>query len=161
MLLCNQKFIKQPTLINLYLNEYSQELHYSVFEVKLDRYVRSCNTINRLANKEFVQKKTEHLNLSMFNMITGIYELKTKAKHISCKCKCKFDCRNCSSNQKWNNDKCQCECKKHHIYQKDDIWNPATCCCKNSKYLANVTDDSIITCDEIIDAKVKSYDEGT
>ena len=77
VLLSNQKFIKQPTLINLYLNEYSQELHYSPFEVKLDRYVGSCNTINGLANKEFVYKKTEDLKLSMFNMITGIYELKT------------------------------------------------------------------------------------
>ena len=32
-------------------------------------------------------------------------------KHISCECKCKFDGRKCSSNQIWNNDKYQCECK--------------------------------------------------
>ena len=25
-------------------------------------------------------------------------------KHISCKCKCKFDGRKCSSNQNWNVD---------------------------------------------------------
>ena len=39
-------------------------------------------------------------------MITGIHESKTLAKHISCEYKCKFDGRNCNSNQKWNNNKC-------------------------------------------------------
>ena len=38
--------------------------------------------------------------------------------------------------------------KKHH--EKDYIWNPATCSCKNGKYLASIIDDSVITCDEII-----------
>ena len=35
-------------------------------------------------------------------MITGINESKTLTKHVSCKCKCKFDGRKCNSNQKWN-----------------------------------------------------------
>ena len=44
-------------------------------------------------------------------MITGINESKKLAKHISCKCECKFDSIKCNSNQKWNNDKCWCKCK--------------------------------------------------
>ena len=39
-------------------------------------------------------------------MITGINELKTLIKHVSCKCDCKFDSRICNSVQSWNNDKC-------------------------------------------------------
>ena len=42
-------------------------------------------------------------------------------------CKCKFGGRKCNSNQNWKNDKCRCEWKKHHICEKDYIWNPATC----------------------------------
>ena len=38
-------------------------------------------------------------------MITGINKSKILAKHISCKCKCKFDKRKFNSNQKQNNDK--------------------------------------------------------
>ena len=76
-----------------------------------------------------------------------------------CECKCKFDGRKCVSNQKWNNDKCQCECKKNHICEKDYIWNPATCCCKNGKYLSSTTNNEVIACDEIIDAEAKLYDE--
>ena len=41
------------------------------------------------------------------------------------------------------------------------FWNPAACSCKNGKYLASIIDDSVITCDEIIDAEAKSYDEET
>ena len=72
--------------------------------VNLDRYVGSCNTLNDLSNKVYVPNKTEDLNLSMLNMITGRNEPKTFPKPILWKCKCKFDGRNCNSNQKWNND---------------------------------------------------------
>ena len=41
--------------------------------------------------------------------------------------------------------------KKHHICEKDYICNPATRICKNGKYLASITDDSVNTCDEIIE----------
>ena len=36
----------QPTLINLHPNEYSQQLHYYPFAVKLNKCVGSCNTLN-------------------------------------------------------------------------------------------------------------------
>ena len=58
-------------------------------------------------------------------MITGINELKVLlailtllTTHISCECKCKFEGRKCNSNQWWNNYKCWCECKKHHLCEK-------------------------------------------
>ena len=59
-------------------------------------------------------------------MITGINKSKTSTKYISWECKGKFDERKCNSNQWWNNDKCQFECKKHLICRKDYVWNPAS-----------------------------------
>ena len=35
--------------------------------------------------------------------------------------------------------------------QKDYIWNSATCSCENCKYLPTTSDDSVITCGEIIE----------
>ena len=90
----------QPTLINLHLNEYSQEFHYYPFTVKLDRCVGSCNTQNGLSNKVCIPSKVENLNLSIF-MIRGINKSKILTKHISCKCKCRFDRKKCNSNQQW------------------------------------------------------------
>ena len=60
----------------------------------------------------------EDLNLSVFNIIAGINESKTLAKHISCKCKCRFDVIKCNSDQWRNNDKCRCDCKKRHVCEK-------------------------------------------
>ena len=60
----------QLNLINLRTNEYIQEFHYYPFGVKLDRCVWSCNTLNELPYKVRVSKKTEDLNLRVFNMIT-------------------------------------------------------------------------------------------
>ena len=80
--------------------------------VKLDKCVASCNTVNDLSNKVCVPNKTEDLNLSVFNMITGINESRILTKDISCECKCRFDGKNFNSNQWWNNNKCLCECKK-------------------------------------------------
>ena len=82
-------------------------------------------------------------------------ESKTFTKHISCKCKSKFDETKCKSSQWWDNDKCRCEFKKIHVREKDYVWNPATCNCENVKYLASIMDDSVITYDEI----VESYNE--
>ena len=90
----------------LHLNEYSQELHYFSFVVNLDKCVGRFDTLNDLSNKVCVPNKTEYLNLSTFNMITGKNELKTSFQDISCECKCRFDGRKCNSNQRWNNDKC-------------------------------------------------------
>ena len=37
----NQKYVIQPTLINLHPSKYNQEFHYYPFAVKLDRYIGS------------------------------------------------------------------------------------------------------------------------
>ena len=108
----------QPILINLHPNEYSQEFHYYPFALKLDKCVWRCNTLNDLSNKVCVPDKTDDLNLTVFNMITGINESKTLTKKISCESKCKFDGKKCNSDQCWNNDKCRCECKKRHYVKK-------------------------------------------
>ena len=52
-------------------------------------------------------------------------------------------------------------CKKHHLCEKDYIWNPTTCSCENGKYLASINDNSVGTCDEIIDEEAKWNDEET
>ena len=90
----------------------------------------------------------------IFNMITRINGSKALTKHISCKCKCRFDGTKCNSNQWWNNNKRRCECKKHLKCEKDYVWNPRAC--KNGKYLADIMDDSVIMCDETLDVEEKN-----
>ena len=59
------------------------------------------------------------------------------------------------SNQWWNNDKYQCVYKNHLVCEKEIVSNPTKCVCEIGKYLASIMNDSLITCDEVIE----SYDE--
>ena len=102
----------------MYANAYIHEFHYCSFAVKLDRCAWRCNALNELSNKVYVPNKTEDLNLKMFNMITGINE---SIKLILCNCKCKLDGKKYDSDQWWNKDKCQCQCTKRHVCEKDYI----------------------------------------
>ena len=102
----NQHCITQSTVIYLHPNVCSQKLCYYPFPVKLHGCVGSCNTLNDLSNIVYVPNETEDLNLSVFNIITGINESVVLIKHISCKCEYDLHGRKCQSIQKWNNDKC-------------------------------------------------------
>ena len=53
----------------------------------MDRCVGGCNTLIDLSNKVCIPNKTEDLNITVFNMITGINKSKTLTKHIPCECK--------------------------------------------------------------------------
>ena len=44
---------------------------------------------------------------------------------------------------------------------KKNVWVPSTCVCEIDRYLKNITDDLVITCDEIIDVVAISYCEPT
>ena len=126
-LLSNQKCLIQPALIDLHPNKYGQ------------KFVGSCNTVILLSVIVSyvlilllllsVSNKTDGLNLNVFNMITGINESKTLTKHISCERNCRFDRRKYSSDQSWNNGNVNVSVKKHHICEKDYVWNPNTCTC--------------------------------
>ena len=77
-------------------------------------------------------------------------ESKASTKHKSCECKDKFDGQKHNSDQKWDNNKFRWEFEKHNICEKNYTWNPAICSFENGNYLANILDDSFLTCDEII-----------
>ena len=72
--LSNQKWTAVPASINLHPNEYTLGLHYYLFAVNFDRYVRRWNSPYDLCNKLSVPSKTEDLNLSVITMITGVKE---------------------------------------------------------------------------------------
>ena len=48
--------------------------------------------------------------------------------HKTCKCICRFDKIICNSKQRWNEDKCRCECKElinKGVCDKGYVWNPS------------------------------------
>ena len=85
--------------------------------------------------KDVFQKK-QKTNVKVFNMITNKNEAKTMVKRISCEIvNTNYSTTTCNSNQKWNNETCQCECKNYCTRKTDYSWNPSTCICEDDKYL--------------------------
>ena len=58
-----KKGLTQPTHIYSHSNEYTQRIHYYPFVTKLDRCVRSYNTLSDLSNKVCVPNKTNQTYL--------------------------------------------------------------------------------------------------
>ena len=147
----NEVCLAKPAFIDLNPNE----LHYYAFMVSLNN--GSCNTLDDLSGRSCAPNKMEDVNLNVFSMI-AINELKTLTKHILCGCK---DGRKCNSNQKWKNNKCQCEYKKPIITntcKNDYVWTPSTRDCEiNYADMKSLIHDSVIICDKIIDAVDKLY----
>ena len=88
---------------------------------------------NTPSSRAFFPNKTEYVNSQICNMITEINQSKTLINQFLCSCSCKFDCRKCNSDQKWNSDKSRCECKNptiRHECKKDQVGNPITCACE-------------------------------
>ena len=56
--------------------------------------------------------------------------------HETFKCECRLDAIVCNNKQRWNNDKCWCECKElidKGVCDKGSIWNPSNCDCECDK----------------------------
>ena len=56
--------------------------------------------------------------------------------HETCKFKCRLDASVCNNKQRWNEDKCRCECKElidKGVCDKGFIWNPSNCECECDK----------------------------
>ena len=50
--------------------------------------------------------------------------------HETYKCKCRLDASVCNKRQRWNKDKCRCECIElidQGICNKEFIWNQSNC----------------------------------
>ena len=58
------------------------------------------------------------------------------ANEKTCKYICRLDKIICNSKQKWNEDKCRCECKElidKDVCDKGYVWNPSNCECECDK----------------------------
>ena len=51
--------------------------------------------------------------------------------HGTCQCKCRLDASEYNNKQRWNDDKCRCECKE--LIDKGYSWNASNCECECDK----------------------------
>lgn len=67
----NQQCMSQLNLIKWYLNGCSQGLWYYPFVSNLVSFVETCNNLNDLSKRVFLQDEAEDLNVHVFTIIIG------------------------------------------------------------------------------------------
>ena len=104
----NKECEVRPEIINVNSNE---PVFYP-FSIKTSKCSCSCNNINDPYAKICVPDVVKTLNVKVFNLISRTNETRHIKWHETCKCKCRLDASVCNNKQRWNDDKCRCECKE-------------------------------------------------
>ena len=104
----NQACKARPEIINVNSNN---PIFYP-FNIKTSKCSVNCNNINDLYAKICVPDAIKDLNVKVFNLMSKIYETRHIKWHETCKCECRLDASVCNNKQRWDDDKCRCECKE-------------------------------------------------
>ena len=104
----NQKWKVRPEIVNVNSNE---PISFP-FSIKTSKCSGSCNNINGSYAKLCVPDVVENLNIKVFNLISRTHETRHIEWQKTCKCKCKLNASVCNNKQRWNEDRCRCECKE-------------------------------------------------
>ena len=122
----------RPEIININGNN---SIFFS-FSIKVNKCSDNCNNINDPYARICVPDAFKNLNVKVFNIISRTNETRHIKWHETCKCICRLDGIICNSKQRWNEDKCRCECKElinKGVCDKGYIWSPSNCECECDK----------------------------
>ena len=72
----------------------------------------SCNYINNPYFTLCVHDVVKNMNVKVFNIMPRINDTRHVSWRDTCRCKYRLDVSVCNNRQRWNNDKCLCECKE-------------------------------------------------
>ena len=89
------------------------------FSIKVNKCSGSCNNINNPYDKLCVRDVAKNINVKVFNLMSWSNQTKHIKWHKTCKCKCRLDASVRNNKQKWNEDKCRCECRE--LVDKKDV----------------------------------------
>ena len=95
--------------------------------IKTSKFSDSCNNINDPYAKICVPD-VKDLNVKASNLMSRTNETRHIKWHETYKCKCRLDASVWNNKQRWNGDKCRCECKEFidkGVCDKGYAWNPS------------------------------------
>ena len=87
------------------------------------------------------------LNVKVFNLMSRTNETRFIEWHETCKCECKFWANACKNKQRWNKDKCRCECKELIKGVCDKVCELKGCVIKDLFGILVIVIVNVIKCD--------------
>ena len=103
----NQECKTKPQIVSVNSNS---PIFYP-FSIKTNKCSGNCNNINSPYRKICVPDIIKNLNGKVFNLMSITNEIRFIEWHETCKCECRLDEVVSNNKQRWNKNKCRCECK--------------------------------------------------
>ena len=82
------------------------------FSIETSKCSGSCNNINYPYVTICVPDVVKNLNVKVFNLMSRTNETRYIEWHETCKCEFKFEENVFNNKQRWNKNKCRCECNE-------------------------------------------------
>ena len=104
--------------------------------IKTSKCSGSWNSIHYPYAKICVPNVVKNVNVKALDLMSRTNETRLIKWHEMCKFECKFGANICNNKQRWNKDKCSCECNElidKGVLDKECIWNPSNCECECDK----------------------------
>ena len=124
-----------------------------LYKIGSDRCIGSCNDKDNPYFKSCLPDSIKNISVKSFDLLSKKNVLKNISLHQSCKCGCLFDERVCNNLQKWNKDKCKCECIKVKKCEIGYSWNVNNCRCEMKKLAALTKSESSLESERFLEAE--------
>ena len=128
----NEECKVRPKIISINSNN---PMFYT-FSVKVNKCSGNCYNINDSYTRICVPDTVKNLNVKVFNLMSITNETRSIKRHETCKYICRLNKIICNNKQRWNKDKCRCQCKElidKGVSDKGFIFNPSNCQCECDK----------------------------
>ena len=99
----NQKCKPRPKILDV--NEGVGEALFYPYNVLVNKYSGSCNTLNNPMAKLCVPNIIKRVNMQVYNFLMMLNETTSALWYESCKCVCQLNLSVYNSKQIWNSDK--------------------------------------------------------
>ena len=100
------------------------------YKIKVDKCVGSCNDKKNPYFKVCLPDIVKNISVKVFDLTSQKSVLKNVSFHQSFKCDCLLDEKVCNNKQKWNKEKCRCECLEVKECDNGSFWNVVNCRCE-------------------------------
>ena len=118
------------------------------YKIEIDRCVGSCNNISNPHSKVCIPDIVKNVTVKMFDLMNLENTAKQVKFHESCKCVCKINSSVCSEKQRFNENKCRCECLINKKCRNNFGWNYSNCECEYRKSAKLIVEEE---CEDIND----------
>ena len=127
------------------------------YKIGINKCIGSCNIENEPYFKTCLPDIVKNITVKSLNLLTKEFVFKNITFHQNCKCDCLLDEEVCNNLQKFNKNKCICECLIVKKCKNGYSWNVNNCICEMKKLAKLISiEEYDVETNEIKDIECKS-----